>query len=180
MRLAALVSILALAACQRDAPPQEPTEAAAPVLTVEGYGSVRIGMTLEQARAATGAALDQGAGVTDEDAEYCQEQRWTLADGDKLYLMFEQNRLTRITADSGAPHVRTAENVGVGSSDADVRGAYQGLIETPSEYSAPPAHDLIAWTKPDRTGIRFEVNEAGIVTQVHAGRASILYVEGCA
>jgi hypothetical protein len=180
VRFAALALLLVLAACQQDPPSQGARDDSTPPLTVEGYGPVTIGMTLEEARAASAAPLNEGGGITDEDAQYCQEQPWTVADGDKLYLMFEEGRLTRITADSDASHVRTAQNVGVGSTDAEVRTAYQGVVESPAKYNDPPAHDLTAWTTPDQAGLRFEINEAGVVTQVHAGGAAIQYVEGCA
>jgi hypothetical protein len=180
VRFGALAALLILAACQQDPPVQGARDDSAPLLTAEGYGPVSIGMTLEDARTASGAPLNEGGGVTDEDAHYCQEQPWVLADGDKLYLMFEEGRLTRISADSDATHVRTAQNVGVGSTDAEVRAAYQDAAETPAKYDDPPAHDLTAWIAPDQAGLRFEVNEAGLVTQVHAGGPSILYVEGCA
>lgn len=180
MRFAALVLILALTACQQDPPSQGARDDNTPALTVEGYAPVRIGMTLEEARTASGLALNEGGGVTDADAQACQEQPMTLANGDKLYLMFEENRLTRITAGEAAPHVPTAQNVGVGSSDAEVRTAYQNVSEEPAKYDDPPAHDLVTWTTPNGAGLRFEVNTAGVVSNVHAGGASILYAEGCA
>lgn len=180
MRLAALACIAALGGCQWDPPSQGARDMSAPPLTEQGYGPVTIGMTLDEARNASGAPLNEGGGIADEDAQYCQEQPWALPDGDIIYLMFEEGRLTRITAADRAPHVRTAQNVGVGSTEAEVQAAYQDLVETAATYAGPPAHDLVAWTTPDQAGLRFEIDAAGGVTQVHAGGPSILYVEGCA
>jgi hypothetical protein len=94
--------------------------------------------------------------------------------------MFEGDVITRITASTEAPHTRTAQNVGVGSTDAEVRTAYQNVIEEGAHYNPPPAHNLIIWTTPDQSGLLFEVNEQGVVTAVHAGGPSIRYMEGCA
>ncbi len=88
--------------------------------------------------------------------------------------------ITRITAASESPSTRTAQNVGVGSTDAEVRTAYQNVIEEGAHYNPPPAHNLLIWTVPDQSGLLFEVNEQGIVTSVHAGGPSIRYMEGCA
>lgn len=178
MRLLALAAAIALAACQWDPPAQGARDLSTPPLETSGYGAVHIGMTLAEARAASGQALDQN--VADEDSAACQEQPFTLAGGDKLYLMFEEGRLTRITATDEAAHVRTAQNVGVGSTDEEVRTAYSGVTEQPAKYEDAPAHDLIAWTTPDQSGLRFEIGAEGRVKAVHAGGPSILYVEGCA
>lgn len=178
MRFAALlVSALALAACQQDPPHQGARDASVPPLEVTGYGPMTIGMTLAEARVASHQPMN---GEAIEDANTCVEQPFTTTDGDTLYLMFEDSRLARVTASAEATHTRTAQNVGVGSTDAEVRAAYQNVREEPAKYEAAPAHDLIIWTAPDRAGFRFEVDASGHVNAVHAGGPAILYVEGCA
>ena len=180
MRFAALVvSLLALAACQQDPPGQGARDASAPPLTVEGYGDMRIGMTIAEARQVSGQPLDNEA-LEPEVPGACSDQEYRTADGDQLWLMFEGDRLTRVSASAEAPNTRTAQNVGVGSTDAEVRAAYPGVVEQGAHYDDPPAHNLIAWTTPEQSGLLFEVNDQGIVTAVHAGTASILYMEGCA
>ena len=180
MRLAAALAFcFVLAACQQDPPAQGARDDAVPPLSVEGYGDLHIGMTLADARLVSGQVLD--APALEEDVPgACSEQQYATTDGDQLWLMFEQDKLVRITASSEAPHTRTAQNVGVGSTDAEVRTAYQNVIEQPAKYNDAPAHDLIVWTVPDQSGLRFEVDAQGIVTQVHAGGPEIQYVEGCA
>lgn len=179
MRAIALALLLSLAACQQDPPSQGGRDASVPSLAVEGYGDMRIGMTLAEARQTSGQTLDAPA-LEEGIPGACSEQAYATTDGDQLWLMFEQDRLVRITASAEAPRSRTAQNVGVGSTDAEVRTAYQNVIEEPAKYNDPPAHDLIVWTVPNQSGIRFEVSAAGQVTQVHVGGPGILYVEGCA
>lgn len=179
MRAVALALILALAACQQDPPAQGARDAATEPLTVEGYGPLQIGTSLADARQISGQPLDNEA-LEAEIPGACSEQQYQASDGDRLWLMFEGDRLVRITASNEAPHTRTAQNVGVGSTDAEVRTAYQNVIEQGAHYNPPPAHNLIVWTVQDQSGLLFEVNDQGVVTAVHAGGPQILYMEGCA
>lgn len=180
MRLAALAfASLMLAACQQDPPAQGARDPSVPPLTVEGYGDMRIGMTIAEARQVSGQPLDAEALEPDVPGA-CSEQQYRASDGDQLWLMFEGDRLTRISIREEAAHARTAQNVGVGSTDAEVRAAYPNIVEQGAHYDDPPAHNLIAWTVPEQSGLLFEVNDQGVVTAVHAGTSSILYMEGCA
>jgi len=179
VRLAALALIFTLGACQWDPPSQGARDSSVPALTVEGYGDMRIGMSLEDARRVSGQPMANPP-LDEETPSACSEQEYHTADGDQLWLMFEGDKITRITASTEAPHTRTAQNVGVGSTDAEVRTAYQNVIEEGAHYNPPPAHNLIIWTTPEQSGLLFEVSEQGIVTSVHAGGPSIRYMEGCA
>lgn len=179
MRRAALALLIGLAACQWDPPHQGARNSAVPPLEVTGYGPLRIGMSLAEARRVSGQPLNAEALQPDEPGA-CSEQEYRTADGDTLHLMFEADKITRISASEEARHTRTAQNVGVGSTDAEVRTAYQNVIEQGAHYGAPPAHNLVVWTVPDQSGLLFEVDEHGVVTAVHAGGPSILYMEGCA
>jgi len=175
----ALAALVALAACQWDPPSQGARDDSVPPLTVEGYGDMRIGMTIAEARTVSGLALDNPA-LEEDIPGACSEQEYPLANGEKLWLMFEQDRLVRVTAGSEAASTRTAQNVGVGSTDAEVRTAYQNVIEEGAHYNPPPAHNLLIWTTPEQSGLLFEVSEQGVVTSVHAGGSAIRYMEGCA
>ena len=179
MRFAALALIFTLGACQWDPPSQGARDSSVPALTVEGYGDMHIGMSLEDARRVSGQPMANPP-LDEETPGACSEQEYRTADGDQLWLMFEGDKITRITASTEAPRTRTAQNVGVGSTDAEVRTAYQNVIEEGAHYNPPPAHNLIIWTTPEQTGLLFEISEQGIVTSVHAGGPSIRYMEGCA
>jgi hypothetical protein len=179
VRALALALILTLAACQQDPPAQGARDDSVPTLTVEGYGDMTIGLPIADARRISGQPMNNEA-LEPEIPGACVEQEYMTPDGDKLWLMFEGDVITRITASAEATHTRTAQNVGVGSTDAEVRAAYQNVIEEGAHYNEPPAHNLLIWTIPDQSGLLFEVNERGVVTAVHAGGRSIRYMEGCA
>ena len=104
-----------------------------------------------------------------------------------LFFMFERGKLTRITATESSA-VATPRGMHVGSTNEEVRKAYgRGLKaephhyeDAPNEYLAFPAEYLTFWLKPDRSGVRFEMDMQGKVEAIHAGTSSIQYVEGCA
>jgi hypothetical protein len=174
---ALVVASLALAACQQDPPAQGARDPQAPLISAEGYGPVRVGMTVAEASAALGEALtDNGPEISDGCQTYHGSPESTALEG--TYFMTQDGRIARVSTVSPAPS--TAENIHVGSTDAEVRTAYTGVIEEPAHYDDPPAHSLIVWRTPNEAGIRFEINAEGVVTAIHAGNDAILLAEGCA
>ena len=148
--------------------------AAAPHLTPDGWGPVRIGMTQAQVARALGARLE---GEPVDEGMSCVEQ---VSDKHPhMWFMFEEGRLTRISI-GDASRITTPRGIGVGASAAAVRKAYpRGLKAEPHEYQDAPAEYLTFWTVPRKRGVRFEVEEQRRVGTIHAGGPSIQYVEGC-
>jgi hypothetical protein len=148
-----------------------------PVLTTAGLGPMRIGMTDAEARAAAGAAnieADTGTEISDS----CTEIK-LKGDYPGVYLMINDGKLSRITLYDN-PRFKTDRGIGVGATPADVMAAYPGIVSSPHEYENPPAVYLTLWTKPEKEGVRFEINHEGVVGSIHAGDDTIQYVEGCA
>ena len=98
--------------------------------------------------------------------------------------MIEQDRLTRISV-ARDTSVHTSEGFGVGDTAEEIREAYgDRLVETPHKYIESPAAYLTVWTVPpppdsSARGIVYEVGPDARVAYIHAGTASIQYVEGC-
>ena len=165
-----------------------PAPAAEPVLTAEGYGPLRIGMTLAEVTAALGADSDPGA-VGGPEPESCDQFRPARAP-EGLLVMIEEGRLTRISL-HGEAAVATDRGLRLGATPAQVRAAYGAAVEAePHEYQDPPAEYLTIRAKggnsapggvaePGSRGIRYEVGQEGRVETIHAGGPSIQYVEGC-
>jgi hypothetical protein len=193
----ALPLLLLAAACGgdeadqvRDVGKAVPAVAAAkaePVLTAEGYGPLRIGMTLAEVAAAMGPDSDPAA-VGGPEPERCDQFRPARAP-EGLLVMIEEGRLTRISLYDGA-QVATDKGLRVGAARAEVRAAYGAELRSePHEYESPEGEYLTLWTKgapppgsaagPNARGIRYEVAGDGRVATIHAGGPSIQLVEGC-
>ena len=146
-------------------------------ITPSGWGPVRMGMTRAQVSRVLHVEL-QGNFIDNDGT--CQE----LAGVDDallgLFFMFEDGKLTRITATEPST-VATPRGMHVGSTVEEVGKAYgTGLKAEPHKYEDSPAEYLTYWLKPERSGVRFEVDMQGKVESIHAGTSSIQYVEGCA
>lgn len=196
MRLAvAAVLAASLTACgDRNAEPAPaPVESIAPAaspaapasasdtLSAEGFGPLRIGMSLAEVEVALGPDANPEA-VGGPEPEVCDQFRPARAP-EGLLVMIERGvltsvRLTRsstVTADAG---------VSIGDSEAAVRAAYPTLDEQAHAYEAAPAKYLTAWSgaaraTPDARGLRFEIGQDGRVSSITGGGPSIQYVEGC-
>ncbi len=169
--------------------PAKAPPAAEPVLTAEGFGPLRIGMTRAEVVKALGEDDDPEA-VGGPDPASCDEFRPARAP-EGLLAMIEEGRLTRISLILGSK-VKTDRGLGLGATAAAVRAAYGSALQAePHKYEEAPAEYLRAWAKdPPKDekspasatarGIVYEVGGKRVVQSISAGGASILYVEGCA
>jgi hypothetical protein len=170
------------------ATPAAPTPPAEPVLTAEGYGPLRIGMTLAEVTAALGADAEPDA-VGGPEPERCDQFRPARAP-EGLLVMIEDGRLTRISLHREA-RVATDRDLRLGATPAQVRAAYGAALQAePHKYQDPPAEYLTHWAQggprpphgvaePNSRGISYSVGQDGRVEAIHAGGPSIQYVEGC-
>lgn len=161
--------------------------AAEPMLTAEGYGPLRIGMTLAQVNSAMGPDSDPASDGGPE-PESCDQFRPARAP-EGLLVMIEDGRLSRISLHDGSK-VATDTGLRVGAARAEVRAAHgPELRSEPHEYESPEGEYLTIWTKaapgpdgmagPEARGMRYEVGTTGRVDIIHAGGPSIQLVEGC-
>ncbi|HYG29115.1 MAG TPA: hypothetical protein VD887_02760 [Allosphingosinicella sp.] len=142
-------------------------------LTPDGYGPIRIGMNRPEIARLVGAPLE-GEEVTEGCLETHAAGGWN-----GMWFMFEDGRLSRISI-SARSRVTTPRGIGVGSTEAAVRRAYpRGLRDEEHEYQGAPASYLTFWVRPNVRGVRFVTDRSRRVRTIHAGAASIQYVEGC-
>jgi hypothetical protein len=197
------IAALALAACQQPATEPAPAPAPAPeqpaprpttpatpapanVLTAEGLGGMRIGMTLAELTAVAGAdsTPNQPGGA---EPAVCDEFHPVNAP-EGVNVMIQNGRLARITL-IRASTIKTDRGFGLGDQASAIKQAYgSGLIAQPHKYSPAPAEDLFAWSRggsssyvqdENARGIRYEINTEGRVGMIHAGGPAIQLVEGC-
>ena len=160
---------------------------AVPLLTAEGFGPLRIGMTLADVVTTYGPDSDPES-VGGPEPETCDHFRPARAP-EGLLVMIEEGRLTRISLLSGSD-VKTDRGLHLGLSAARVRAAYGAELRSePHAYADPPAEYLTVWARggpgadgiasEGSRGIRFEIGSEGNVATIHGGGDSIQYVEGC-
>lgn len=146
-----------------------------PVLTPVGVGHTRVGMTLAQARRASGRTIVDGADITGG----C---RYANVPSLRVSLMLLHGRIARIDVDRGSP-VRALGGIHRGDTEADVRAAFGAkVVETRHAYVRDGSYLTAGWHtgRYAGRGIRFETNAKGTVTDIYAGRRDpIRYVEGC-
>ena len=184
--VAAAPALVEAASNAAASPVAEPAPGITP-LTAEGWGPLRIGMTLAEVAAAAGPDSDPEA-VGGPEPESCDIFHPARAP-EGLMVMIEDGRLARISL-SAPTAVRTERGLGPGATAAAVKAAYgDALTASPHEYEEAPAEYLTLWTKgggdeayvrsPDARGLRYEVDHSGTVAATHAGGPAIQYVEGC-
>ena len=152
------------------------------MLTSEGWGALRIGMTRVQVIVAAGRDANPGA-VGGPDPASCDQFRPARVPRGML-VMIERDTLTRISLSAGSG-VSTSDGFEVGDSAAAVVRHYGARAAiTPHEYQDAPAKYVTVWTRgrppaDSARGIVYEIGGDDRVLRVHAGGPSIRYVEGC-
>ena len=143
----------------------------------EGYGPVRVGMTIAQAERALSAPLVPADDSSPADG--C----WHVkpARGHQgVQFMVQQGRISRASLWGDPSPIRTVRGVGIGDPEAKVRRLYgPHLRSEPHAYDGPSAHYLTYWTRNGSRGVRFETDDHGRVQTIHAGDRSIQLIEGC-
>ena len=185
-RIVALLAI-ALCACNNDAKVGSSSTSsgaqapAANLLTPDGWGPLRIGMTRAEVVSAAGEDANPNA-VGGPEPEQCDEFRPRNAP-EGLLVMIERGVLTRISVSRNSA-IETPEGFGVGDSAAAIIAAYGSRARVDlHKYSDPPAKYITVWggspTQTDRRGIRYEIDATDRVAHLRVGAQSIEYVEGC-
>lgn len=154
---------------------QPPAPASTFALSPDGFGPLRIGMTIAEASRALGTEL---APTSEYEQDSCRHYGSADLPPD-LVLMGQNGRITRVTIHQSSK-LKTDRGLGLGVSEAEVRGAYDGKIETEvHHYLGEPAHYLTSWSAKTKRGVRYETDREGVVREIHAGDESIRLVEAC-
>jgi hypothetical protein len=195
-RLPPLLALSILAACGQgeDRPPSAaaaPDSAPAAVTTpqpaadttwavrFDGAGPLRIGMTVDEARAALGGdfrADGQAVGTVDgpEGCQYARSGR--LPEG--MMVMLEGARVVRVEVDSG--NVATVEGARIGDSEARIQQMYPSRVEVqPHKYT--DGHYLVVRPVDGDTTrqLIFETDGSRVLRFRAGQRPQVGYVEGC-
>ncbi len=158
------------------------------VLTAQGLGPLRIGMTLAEVTAAWGPDSNPEA-VGGPEPERCDQFHPARAPEGTL-VMIEDGRLTNVVLIRSS-EVRTDRDIGLGAPAEAVRSTYgAAALPSPNRYAPAPAGSLTVWTRggqdangnptADALGVSYRIGADGRVESIAAGGPSILYAEGCA
>ncbi len=141
------------------------------VLREDGLGRAKLGMTLDQLKAAVPGQFEE----EDSGNDSCF---YVHTRGDnRIYFMMLEGRLARI--DVKAPGPQTSSGIQIGDAEERLRQVYGSKVKlTPHKY-IDTGHYLTVQSGDGRLGVRFET-ENGKITTFYAGTyEAIQYVEGC-
>lgn len=164
------------------APAEPPTSPAPPATALagdarfDGYRGLRLGMSVEDARAAWKGELG-GDRIEPKGCGYLVPA--DVANGSEFGLMFEDGRLVRY--DVGLARETAPGGGRVGMTQKDIERLYPGRVrEQPHEYVPGGRYLRILDPASAQRALVFETDEAGRVTRWRAGQApQVDYVEGC-
>jgi hypothetical protein len=152
------------------------TAASGPVLTPLGVGHLKVGMTLPEARRASGRRIV-------EEGEVFSGCRYASVPSLRVSLMVLNDRIARVDVERGS-RVHALGGIRRGDTEAAVRAFFgPKVVETPHAYVHGGSYLTVGWRSGRYAGrgIRFETDERGTVTRIYAGRHDpIRYIEGCA
>jgi hypothetical protein len=155
-----------------------PVSSGAAVLTPDGFGPLKIGMTRAQVVAALGQ--DRHPDVIGSPTKGCDEFQPRRAPPG-LLVMIENDRVTRISIARNMV-LRTSDGIGVGFRKTALLARLGRSAQVSNHaYDKAPAAYIDHWRgKPGASrGIRYEIGRNSQVTAIYAGTPSIRYVEGC-
>jgi hypothetical protein len=176
-RASALVAALAAAcAVGVGAPAAGAGAPSGPVLTPNGIGHLRVGMTVAEARQSSGRRIRLSG------AEVTPGCRYATVPSLRVHLMLLNGRIARVEIAQNSP-VHALGGLRRGDTEADVRAFFGTKVtETQHTYVPGGSYLTVGWRsgKYRGRGIRFETNENGTISAIYAGRHDpIRYVEGC-
>jgi hypothetical protein len=147
---------------------------AAPPLTAQGWGKLRIGMRERDAVRLFHLRVPRSLGA---DSFDCRQDEMPSQEG--MAVMAQRGIITRITI-AAPSQLLTDRHLGLSSTEADVKRAYGKAlrIET-TPYEAEPAHEMTFWSVPGKRGVRYDTNIAGSVEAIYVGASAIELIEGC-
>jgi hypothetical protein len=146
----------------------------------DGIGPLRVGMTVQEARAALGqfrGILPDPGGPPDSLAcGYGMSER--LPPG--VRVMLEEARVVRVEVDSGS--VPTGEGARIGDTEARIQQLYSGRVEVQPHKYTDGHYLLVRPTEAsDTTHLLLFETDGRVVTRFRGGRKpQVEYVEGCA
>lgn len=155
--------------------------ASAWTMRFDGIGPLRVGMTLDEARAALGGDLRMSEQIvgTEEGPDRCDHPASARIPAGVL-VMVEGRRVVRVEVDSG--RIATAEGARIGDTEARIEQLYPGRVTVwPHKYTDGRYLYVRPAEASDTTRLLIFETDGRVVQRFRAGRKpQVEYVEGCA
>ncbi|MEA5462205.1 hypothetical protein [Leptothoe sp. PORK10 BA2] len=157
------------------------------VVSVGGLGSVRLGMTIQEAANAAQISFVVSPLAQSEVCQYYLPEVYDAQkDGptapiDGIGVMVINDQVIRIDIGPGSP-IKTVSGLGIGSTVEEVASAYDGQIEvTPNPYTEGTSLTLTpAAAGSNLYSLVFEADPQGKITQFRTGQLpAVTWVDGC-
>ncbi len=155
------------------------------ILTFDGLGPVRIGMTPSQAEEALGAKFSPKLDFEEDSCWYAHR-----ADGvdPQVYYMVQDNEIVRIDIEERElgktetvdPYISTEKGIRVGSTEEQIKEGYGAKVEiSPHPYLEEAGHYLEVLRSDMQRGLLFETNDNKVTTFRSGTPDAIRLIEGC-
>lgn len=145
-------------------------------LSPEGFGPIKMNMTLKQVEQVSGQQLNS----TKPDPHQAEDSSCyyvTLKGLNDLSFMISGNKVVRINLTS--PAYSTSLGAKIGDTEAKVNALYAGKLHVEPHHYDEKGHYLTLFEKTNGPGIRFE-SDGKVITLIYAGNhEEVQYVEDC-
>jgi hypothetical protein len=147
--------------------------AGAPVLTMEGLGPIRIGMTRAQVEAVAGDVKPDEL-YEPEHPDYCWQGGARNFEG--AWLMFEEGRLVAITV---GETFTTRSGARIGMTEAQAQAVYGGRLLVEAHQYDEHGHYLKLFSRNRRRALVLETDGTTVLSMTSGEEGPAPYVEGC-
>lgn len=146
-------------------------------LRADGYGPVKIGMTVKEA--ADALKLPLASNNPDADEPSCFYV-YPHGEPGTVGFMVREGKIARVDVHFENPDIQTDKKIKFGSPLADVKKAYGKIRIEPHPYGGPEEKYLI-YEEGKEFEIIFETDQNGNVTSLRSGKKpEVEFIEGCA
>lgn len=154
-------------------------------LTPNGFGTLRIGMTLANIQQARSITLIRNTLHASPDKNNNCQSFTISGQPPALSVMVINGIISRISLYGGETQnaeltIKTDTGLGLNDPEEWVHTRYPNHLESePHEYLGGTARYLTWWDKQSQRGIRYETSMDQKITAIHAGNEAIFLIEGC-
>jgi hypothetical protein len=161
-----------------------PAVMAESMVTFQGLGPVRIGMTAVAAEQALGARLKKLDGISEDDEKSCWIGRRADGVDPELTYMFERGKVTRIdvsgSTKGAARAIKTPKGIGINATENEIRQAYGCQIAVTINTDAGEGVVWMTLNSSDKgRGMTFALYKGKVTSFWTALYPAITYYEGC-